>query len=137
MVVLPECCCRAYNSSEVENDPEDRNVLGLVPFCWVCQHKGTLGGPQQSCADTEDSPSRNGEGFGSMSVVNVKNPGRRLMFQEIMGDEQRTKSRQCTGHSFRRVRPKVNIKMVNFAPQGANLEGESGTEHVVHGTSEL
>lgn len=57
----------SYNTTEVENCPEDTDEATLLVFRRVREHKGTLSGPEQPCTNTENSTGCNHEGA-SMGV---------------------------------------------------------------------
>ena len=61
-VPVPSACDRsADNSAKIEDGPEDTDVLALIVLGGISHHEGALGGPQQTCTDSEDSSCRDDE----------------------------------------------------------------------------
>lgn len=58
----------ANDGTKVEDDPEERNVLALVFLGRVGHHNSTLGAPQKTSADTEESTGKDDEAL-VVSVV--------------------------------------------------------------------
>ena len=61
MEVEAEGCERTNASTEVENNPEDRNRPALLGLLDVCGHDGALHDPEERCADAENRTSTNDE----------------------------------------------------------------------------
>lgn len=52
---------RADNGAQVEDDPEPRNIFTLILLGRVRHHNGSLGAPQKTSADTQESTSEDEE----------------------------------------------------------------------------
>src|SRR5690606_13479122 len=60
---------RANNSAQIEDNPEPRNITTLLVLRGVAHHNGTLGGPQQTGTNTEESAGKDDEPIILVMVV--------------------------------------------------------------------
>lgn len=70
MEVLAKGYSRAYDTTQIEDGPEDTDEKALLVLRWICQHKRALCSPKQAGTDTKDGTCNNHEGAGMWMDVN-------------------------------------------------------------------
>lgn len=95
-----------------------------------------MGSPQQTGAEAENSSGGDDEGFGTR--MDIENPTWRLIAQKkvrMLNSVQ--KARNVKAITTNELDMKLSAETNTLLPQGAKLQCESGTEHIVHRTADL